>query len=197
MVQLKSSDHIMKERVLWMLSLCCSFVVSQILQHLGTEVNDKTKTRHCSPPVGSIDGKIMLTDHTGDSALLTSVFWHLGLNTTLCYNFLDQVRGVEGRVEVTYTSLKTVYSILESYTFPLVTSRVQCTCDCPGGVSHCQHGQDLCHNSSHCTTFFSPSVQSTGCFLSFLKLSSSLCCKISVSPIPGEFIKIHIFIIFT
>ena len=45
---------------------------------------------------------------------------------------------MSGHVEVTYTSLKSVYSIMDTYSFPLVRSRVQCTCDCPGGATHCQ-----------------------------------------------------------
>jgi hypothetical protein len=67
---------------------------------------------------------------------------------------------LKGTVEVTYVSLKSVYSIqdrwlpsstfqpspplpspplppLPSYQFPLAQSSVSCLCDCPGGASQC------------------------------------------------------------
>ena len=97
---------------------------------------------------------------------------------------------------MTYTSLKSVYSIMDTYSFPLVRSRVQCTCDCPGGAAHCQvsghiiiiiirliiQGGDMCGNSTNCHTFHSQAVSSTGCFLQWRKLSASVCCKIEVRP---------------
>ena len=94
---------------------------------------------------------------------------------------------MSGHVEVTYTGLKSVYSIMDTYSFPLVRSRVQCTCDCPGGVSHCRGGvaSDMCGNSSLCQTFYSPSHPASGCFFSWLSLSASLCCQIRVSALPG------------
>ena len=63
--------------------------------------------------------------------------------------------------------------------FPLAQSHVQCTCDCPGGVSHCRVGvaSDLCGNSSHCHTYYSPSHPASGCVFSWLSLSASLCCR--------------------
>ena len=82
-------------------------------------------------------------------------------------------------VEVSYTSLRAVYPVLDSYSFPLVRSRVRCVCDCPGGAAHCP--ADLCGNTTNCHTHYSPSVPSTGCFLSWLQLSASLCCSIQVS----------------
>ena len=68
----------------------------------------------------------------------TTVTWQIGLGETLCYRFRSEAGGASGLVEVTYTSLKSVYSIMDTYSFPLVRSRVQCTCDCPGGAAHCQ-----------------------------------------------------------
>ena len=82
-------------------------------------------------------------------------------------------------VQVSYTSLRAVYPVLDSYSFPLVRSRVRCVCDCPGGAAHCP--ADLCGNTTNCHTHYSPSVPSTGCFLSWLQLSASLCCSIQVS----------------
>ena len=54
--------------------------------------------------------------------------------------------GMAGMVEVTFLSLKSVYSILDRYRFPLVRSEVSCLCDCPGGAAHCHPGLDLCQN---------------------------------------------------
>ena len=42
-------------------------------------------------------------------------------------------------------------------------------------------GGDMCGNSTNCHTFHSQSVPSTGCFLDWLKLSASVCCRIEVS----------------
>ena len=39
----------------------------------------------------------------------------------------------------------------------------------------------MCGNSTNCHTFHSQAVSSTGCFLQWLKLSASVCCKIEVS----------------
>ena len=41
--------------------------------------------RHCFPPVGSSDGRVMVEQMDGDLTTLTSLNWHLGLHTTLCY----------------------------------------------------------------------------------------------------------------
>ena len=109
---------------------------------------------------------------------------------------------MSGTVEVTYLSLKSVYSVQDSYKlvmielcmmlmtvlrFPLAQSHVQCTCDCPGGVSHCQGGvaSDLCSNATHCHTYYSPSHPASDCLLDWLSLSASLCCQIRVSALPG------------
>ena len=40
---------------------------------------------HCSPPVGTSDGRVMVEQSDGDLTSLTSLNWHLGLHTTLCY----------------------------------------------------------------------------------------------------------------
>ena len=142
--------------------------------------------RHCSPPVGSIDGRILVEQENGDKSHLTSVYWHLGLDTTLCYKFTSETSSsMSGTVEVTYVSLKSIYSIMDSYTFPLVQSQVQCTCDCPGGVSQCPSGLNMCSNVTNCHTYYNPSVQSGGCVLHWLQLSSALCCQLQVSPMSG------------
>ena len=39
----------------------------------------------------------------------------------------------------------------------------------------------MCGNSTNCITLHSQSVPSTGCFLDWLKLSASVCCRIEVS----------------
>ena len=104
-----------------------------------------------------------------------------------------------GMVEVTFLSLKSVYSILDRYRFPLVRSEVSCLCDCPGGAAHCHPGLDLCQNQvvkiflrwkyfmkifsqTNCANYYNPSVQSSGCFLHWLQLSAAVCCAIRVVP---------------
>ena len=78
-------------------------------------------------------------------------------------------------------SLKSIYSILDSYQFPLVASSVQCLCDCPGGSSQCDSQTNMCGNTTNCATYFNPSVRSDGCFFKFLQLSAAMCCSIKVS----------------
>ena len=85
-----------------------------------------------------------------------------------------------GTVEVSYVSLKSIYSIMDTYKFPLVRSDIKCSCDCPGGASHCDSGADLCQNKTNCANYYNPSVQSTGCFLQWLQLSAAMCCQIKV-----------------
>ena len=60
-----------------------------------------------------------------------------------------RLAAVEGTVEVTYVSLKSIYSIMDTYKFPLVRSAVQCICDCPGGASHCHNGVNMCTNTTN------------------------------------------------
>ena len=103
-----------------------------------------------------------------------------GLGETLCYKFKSESSGMSGTVEVTYVSLKSIYSIMDSYKFPLVRSDIQCSCDCPGGASHCDSGADLCRNETNCVNYYNPSVQSSGCFLQWLQLSAAMCCQIKV-----------------
>ena len=74
---------------------------------------------------------------------LTNVSWQLGLGSALCYKFRSE-QEARGRMEVSYVSLKTLYSVLDTFTFPLVSSSVSCVCDCPGGPPHCQAGKDNC-----------------------------------------------------
>ena len=85
-----------------------------------------------------------------------------------------------GTVEVTYVSLKSIYSMLDSYQFPLVHSSVQCLCDCPGGHSQCDPQTNMCGNMTNCATYYRSSAASTGCFFNFLKLSAAMCCSIQV-----------------
>ena len=139
---------------------------------------------HCSSPGGVMDGKIVVEDEAGELSDFTTVSWQVGLGETLCYRFSSEnsASGMSGTVEVTFLSLKSVYSILDSYRFPLVRSEVSCLCDCPGGVSHCDAGVDLCRNQTNCATYYNPSVRSSGCFLQWLQLSAAVCCAIKVVP---------------
>ena len=77
-------------------------------------------------------------------------------------------------------SLKSIYSMLDSYQFPLVHSSVQCLCDCPGGHSQCDSQTNMCANISNCASYYNPSVRSSGCFFNFLHLSAAMCCSIQV-----------------
>ena len=116
-------------------------LTSQNIPHVGTQLNsDHSLPPYCSPSVGSLDGKVVVEQEDGRFLNLTNVSWQLGLTSSLCYKFLSD-RKVAGRVEVTYVSLKTIYSVLDSFRFPLVSSSVSCVCDCPGGPSHCQAGE--------------------------------------------------------
>jgi len=165
--------------------------IGQFSSNLGTKigseirVDNSSHVPHCSPPVGTTDGRISVEHKDGQWSQLTSVRWHLGLDTTLCYKFNGD-HGEGGTVEVTYVSLKSVYSVMDTYKFPLVQSSVSCLCDCPGGASHCQSGHNMCKNTTNCHTYYNPSVQSQGCFLHWMKLSSALCCQIKVSALPGQ-----------
>ena len=47
----------------------------------------------------------------------------------------------------------------------------------------------MCGNTTNCHTFTSQAVSSTGCFLQWLKLSASVCCKIEVSADTTECLK--------
>ena len=44
---------------------------------------------------------------------------------TLSYRFKSDTSDLVGTVEVTFMSLKSIYSILDSYLFPLVSSKVE------------------------------------------------------------------------
>ena len=44
----------------------------------------------------------------------------------------------------------------------------------------------MCGNSTNCHTYHGPSVRSRGCFLHWLKLSASICCRLEVSPGHGH-----------
>ena len=94
--------------------------------------------------------------------------------------FKSETSGLVGTVEVTYVSLKSIYSIMDSYQFPLVHSSVQCLCDCPGGSSQCDPQTNMCGNKTNCANYYNPSVQSDGCFFKFLQLSAAMCCSIQV-----------------
>ena len=160
------------------------------LPQVGTEVHPTSEEEtYCSPSVGSLAGKIQVEEESGGSVNLTNVSWQLGLASALCYKFQsdhqhEHHQEARGTVEVSYVSLKTIYPVMDTYRFPLVSSQVSCVCDCPGGPSHCEAGGgQLCGNSSLCTSYYNPSVRSAGCFLQWLKLSSALCCSLRVRPL--------------
>ena len=50
-----------------------------------------------------------------------------------CVRFNSESTGLEGVVEVTYVSLKSIYSITDTYQFQLPQAHAECICDCPGG----------------------------------------------------------------
>ena len=101
-----------------------------------------------------MDGKVVVEEEDGRLSHFTTITWQLGLGETLCYKFKSESSGQSGTVEVSFLSLRSVYSIMDTYTFPLVRSSVHCLCDCPGGASHCQPGSELCGNNSNCATFY-------------------------------------------
>ena len=136
--------------------------------------------RHCSSPTGSMDGRIVVEEDGGEAADVTTLTWQIGLGETLCYRFKSETSSLVGTVEVTYVSLKSIYSMLDSYQFPLVHSSVQCLCDCPGGHSQCDSQTNMCANISNCASYYNPSVRSSGCFFNFLHLSAAMCCSIQV-----------------
>ncbi len=47
-------------------------------------------------------------------------------------------------MEVTYVSLRSVYSITDTYQFQLGAASAECSCDCPGGASACAPHTDPC-----------------------------------------------------
>lgn len=187
-----------------MLSPQILVVISLVVHDVGCQfVRDETRSsrRHCSPPTGSVDGSIVVEDSEGVMANFTTITWKIPLGSTLCYRYIFTVQGttvsliyrfksdtstLEGMVEVTYMSLKTIYSIMDSYKFPLVSSSVSCLCDCPGGASQCDSHTNLCGNKTQCVPYYNPSVQSQGCFLHFLQLSATLCCQIQVDSFHSE-----------
>ena len=124
---------------MFLLLMVLAVAWSQHSPHVGTET-DPPRPTHCSPSLGSMDGKVVVEQEDGRSLNLTNVSWQLGLANSLCYKFQSDQEAA-GRVEVSYVSLKTVYSVLDSFRFPLVSSSVSCVCDCPGGPSHCQAGE--------------------------------------------------------
>ena len=52
---------------------------------MSSNVTGASSSRHCSPPVGTSDGRVIVEQGNGDLAAITSVNWHLGIHTTLCY----------------------------------------------------------------------------------------------------------------
>ena len=124
--------------------------MAQHLPPVGTQVpldtldtSHTSHTTYCSPSLGSMDGEVVVEQEDGRFLNLTNVSWQLGLGSALCYKFRSE-QEARGRMEVSYVSLKTLYSVLDTFTFPLVSSSVSCVCDCPGGPSHCQAGKDNC-----------------------------------------------------
>jgi len=155
-------------------------------QHHAWFTPPANNTRHCSSPTGSVDGRIIVEEDGGEVADLTTITWQIGLGETLCYRFKSETSNLAGTVEVTYVSLKSIYSIMDSYQFPLVKSSVQCLCDCPGGSSQCDSQSNMCGNSTNCANYYNPSVKSQGCFFKFLQLSAAMCCSIQVQPASRE-----------
>ena len=151
-----------------------------LIVSLNSVLSISAPTRHCSSPTGSLDGRIVVEEDGEEAADMTTLTWQIGLGETLCYRFKSETSNLAGMVEVTYMSLKTIYSIMDSYKFPLVSSSVSCLCDCPGGASQCDSHTNLCGNNTQCVPYYNPSVQSQGCFLHFLHLSATICCKIQV-----------------
>ena len=151
-----------------------------LIVSLNSVLSISAPTRHCSSPTGSLDGRIVVEEDGEEAADMTTLTWQIGLGETLCYRFKSETSNLAGMVEVTYMSLKTIYSIMDSYKFPLVSSSVSCLCDCPGGASQCDSHTNLCGNKTQCVPYYNPSVQSQGCFLHFLQLSATLCCQIQV-----------------
>ena len=148
-------------------------------------------TRHCSSPTGSMDGRIVVEEDGGEAADVTTLTWQIGLGETLCYRFKSETSSLVGTVEVTYVSLKSIYSMLDSYQFPLVHSSVQCLCDCPGGHSQCDSQTNMCANISNCASYYNPSVRSSGCFFNFLHLSAAMCCSIQVKQLSSNQLVLH------
>ena len=111
------------------------------LPQVGTEVHPTSEDEtYCSPSVGSLAGKIQVEEESGGSVNLTNVSWQLGLASALCYKFQSdqqQQQQVTGSVEVSYVSLKTLYPVMDTYRFPLVSSQVTCVCDCPASAHVC------------------------------------------------------------
>ena len=127
------------------MSLLLFLLTMTVSQHLpvGTELTADLSPSHqisCSPSLGSMAGRMVVEQQDGSSLNLTNVSWQLGLGSALCYKF--QSSEVRGTVEVSYVSLKTIYSVLDSYRFPLVSSYVSCLCDCPGGSSETDNAFD-------------------------------------------------------
>ena len=134
---------------------------------------------HCTSYVSSMEGHVTMETSGGEKSSVTLLTWQAGLGETLCYKFSGEQEG--GSIEVTYQSLHAVYPILSSYMFPLAESSVSCLCDCPGGSSQCSPQTNLCGNKTNCANYYNPSVQATGCFFNFLKISAAICCSLKVS----------------
>lgn len=64
--------------------------------------------------------------------------WQIGLGQTLCYQFKSPGNSDHrGLIEVSFQSMRSVYSIANSYLFKLPRANLECFCDCPGGANHC------------------------------------------------------------
>ena len=61
------------------------------------------------------------------------------------FRFSSESTELHGVVEVSFSSLKSVYSITDAYQFQLPGGHAECLCDCPGGTEHlrlyCRLGQ--------------------------------------------------------
>ncbi|XP_040568877.1 cell fusion protein aff-1 [Lepeophtheirus salmonis] len=157
-----------------------SFLLTIVLLVEGATFRKKGSLR-CSNPLGSMDGRILVESQTGEISDFTTLQWQIRLGETVCYRFKSETpSGLKGYIEVTYESIRSIYSISNHYFFRLAKSNVQCYCDCPGGSNSCNTNTRSCEGKDNCINYYSSSVSSAGCFLKFLKISSSVCCSIGV-----------------
>ncbi len=49
-----------------------------------------------------------------------------------------------------------------------------------------------CKSSPNCVNYYSESVSSAGCVLSFLKISSAICCAIQINPVDQMYVFINL-----
>ena len=87
------------------------------------------------------------------------------------------------------TSLTSLLTSLTSLLTSLTIKNFKLCLTVTAALMSSVSGGDLCGNSSLCTSYYSPSVPSTGCFLQWLQLSSAVCCSLKVLPQPGQMFR--------